>query len=139
MDLKIEPSGESEGVCECCGNVSKTVWGYVHAPERAIAAYFVQWTHGNGEHPSNFDFLIGTWGDETVHDKRLVSFAYRASGHDEGGFMAIDSGNRPAASSPLCARATTRDEVIHDSDLMGLATALIDAVWLDPRIDEVRQ
>ena len=53
--------------------------------------------------------------------------------------MAIDSTDRPAARSDLCAAALKRFAVVNDRDLMSLATKMIDAVWLgDPRIEEIR-
>jgi hypothetical protein len=83
--------------------------------------------------------LIGDLNNDSNGEKNLVSFSF--SPYSRGGsFMAIDSAGRPAAKSPLCARALTRDEVIHNPVLMELSTSLIDAVWLnDPRINELKQ
>jgi hypothetical protein len=82
-------------------------------------------------------FLIGTWGDETVHDRKLVSWVFNPAAE---AFMAVDSAGRPAARSLLCAQTLTRDQVITDSSLMALTTELIDAVWLgDPRVQEVKE
>ena len=137
-DLELEVSGESSGTCDCCGNTSKTVWGYLHSPKRTLAAYFVQWTVNAPQHPPNFDFLFGTWGDDKVHDKRLASFAFRSS-PEGGSFVAIDSASRPSARSAMCTRALTRDEVVNNPELMEMLTSLIDTVWLnDPRIADIK-
>ena len=140
MNLHVELAGEKwPTVCDCCGNETKAVWGYVYRHDVALAAYFVQWTSNKKEHYPNFDFLVGTWGDDNIRDKKLISFVYNATHRAGGSFMAIDSSNRPAAKSDLCSRALSRNEVVNDRDLMGLATEMIDAVWLgDPRIEEIR-
>jgi len=140
MNLRIEPTGENTtGRCECCGNVSRTVWGEVYGPDGAMAVYYIQWTVGAPDHLSNFDFLIGKWGEgATEQDRVLVSFTYNGTHEDGGAFMVIDSEGRPAAKSDLCGRALKREEVLGTS-LMDKACAIIDAVWLnDPRIDEVK-
>ena len=44
--------------------------------ERIVASYFLQWTRGTPGHFPNLDFLIGTWGDDTINDRKLVSWLY---------------------------------------------------------------
>ena len=133
--LKVEPNGESGGHCDCCGNESRTIWGYVYDGERCAAAYFVQWTRNSANHFPNLDFLIGSWGDDAPDDRKLVAWLYNPSADS---FMAIDASSRPAAKSPLCAKSLTREEVVTDHQLMDYATRLIDAVWIgDPRAQEV--
>jgi hypothetical protein len=135
--LRVEPSGESSGRCDCCGNETRTIWGHVRSGEKIIACYFLQWTRHAPKHFPNLDFLVGTWGDDSVHDRKLVSWLFIPAGPS---FRAIDSATRPAAKSPLCAKTLTREDVIHDSNLMDFSTELIDAVWLgDPRVQEVKE
>ncbi len=139
-DFRVEPTGASEPThCECCGNTSKTVWGFVYRNDVATAAYFVQWTENSAKHKPNFDLLIGTWGDDQVNDKKLVSWLYNATQQAGGSFMAIDSSTRPAAASALCDQALTREQAISDSKLMEISTSILDAILLnDDRIDEVK-
>jgi len=141
MALHIETAGENPPTaCDCCGNVTNAVWGYVYDGDIPIAAYFVHWTSNKEDHHPNFDFLVGTWGNDSVNDKQLISFIYNATQAGGGSFMAIDSTDRPAAGSELCSVALKRDEVINDGQLMGLASEIIDAIWLgDPRIQEIRE
>lgn len=139
--LHVEPTGENPATkCDCCGNETKTVWGYVYDSNKALAAYFVQWTRNSPQHYPNFDFLIGTWGDDAAgNDRVLVSFTYRPA-RGGGAFMAIDGNQRPAADSPLCHKALSRKDVVENSRLMELSTQLIDAIWLgDTRINELKQ
>ena len=43
----IEIGGSKDfGPCDCCGNASRTVWGYISRGGDAEAVYFVQWTMG---------------------------------------------------------------------------------------------
>ena len=135
-NFRVEPTGQSGGHCACCGNETRTIWGYIYSNEDTAAAYFLQWTRHEASHLPNLDFLIGTWGDDTQNDRKLVAWLYNPAG---GSFMAIDADSRPAAKSSLCTRAMRRNEVLSDSEFMSVATRMIDAVWAgDPRIQEVR-
>jgi hypothetical protein len=134
--LRVEPTGESGGHCDCRGNETRTIWGHIHSGEKIVACYFLQWTRNAPQHFPNLDFLVGAWGDDSIHDRKLVSWLFDPAGPS---LMAIDGASRPAAKSPLCAKALTRDEVIYDGELMGLSTDLIDALWLgDARVQEVK-
>lgn len=135
--LTIEPTGDSGGHCDCCGKESRTVCGFVNGSSKTVAAYFVHWTRGALEHHPNFDFLIGTWGDDAINDRALVSWQYNVHSRS---FMIIDGANRPAATSPLCHHALRRDEVLADPELLARAKELLDSVWLqDPRIRELTE
>ena len=140
-DLRIEPAGESDPTyCECCGNESRSVWGYVYRGSDALAAYFVQWTRGSAEHSPNFDFLVGTWGDDSVNDKKLIAWVFDPTHEARGSFMAIDAATRPAAKSSLCSQALSREQVLFDASIVDLSKKMIDAVWLgDARIEEVKR
>jgi len=150
MNLRLEADGEKEPtLCSCCGNPTRTVWGYIYDEDNAFAAYFVQWTSGNKasdnktgggtKHNSNFDFIVGTWGDDSIEDKKLLSWVYNATHQTGGSYMAIDAQNRPAAESTLCNVALTREEIVNDWNLMEISKQLLDVVWAnEPRIDEIR-
>jgi hypothetical protein len=75
--LTVEPTGSSDGICECCGHESRTVWGFVHSESETIA-YFAHWTVGRlDDHPGNLDFIIGRWGEGTSEkDRAIVSLLY---------------------------------------------------------------
>jgi hypothetical protein len=134
--LTVEPTGESHGHCDCCGNGSRTVWGYVHDAERTVAAYFVHWTVGAPEHLPTLDFLIGTWGDDDVNDRVLSAWRFNPS---QNSFMIVDASQRPAASSTLCNRALSRDEILALPEVKAVAASCLDAVWLqDARIAEIQ-
>lgn len=132
----VEPTGQSGGHCDCCGSESRAVWGNINSDGNTIACYFVHWTRGQSEHYSNFDFLIGSWGDDAKNDRVLVSWLYSVSRNQ---FMIVDSGARPAAKSELCSKPLTREQVLSKPDLLQQAKDALDAVWLgDERIEEVK-
>jgi hypothetical protein len=138
MELTATPWEESSGTCDCCGNISKTIWGVISTPHGTVATYYVQWTVGSAEHFPNIDLIIGRWGDGADPTQRvLVSLKYRP---DRGGgsFMVIDSDVRPANNAKLCGRALKRVEVV-ETPLAEEVFQLVDTIWLqDPRIAGLR-
>jgi hypothetical protein len=139
VTLSVEISGSNDfGPCECCGAMSRTVWGNLHRGKSAEAAHFVRWTLGQVDrHGANFDLIVGTWGEgTTASDRCAVSLECQRT--DWGPmFMVIDSAHRPVASSNLVGRALSRGEVI-DTPLAQVAFELADAIWLqDTRIAEL--
>jgi hypothetical protein len=112
--LRVEPTGTKDhGPCECCGNNSRCVWGFIHARKGMLASYFVHWTVGRvSDHGANFDLILGNWGAKAIAaDRRLVTLAYRLfeTGPE---FMVIDGHERPAANSELFGRVLRRSEVV---------------------------
>jgi hypothetical protein len=127
--LRVEPTGTNDyGPCECCGNNSRCVWGFINAPEGTLASYFVHWVLGRvADHGANFDLILGKWGDQaTAKDRCLVSLAYRLF---QGGpqFMFIDGHDRPAAKSELVGQVLRRSEVI-GQPIAKQAFAAVDAI-----------
>ena len=138
MQLIATPGEESVGTCECCGNTSKTIWGYVGTPKQTIAVYYVHWTVGSAQHSPNLDFIVGPWGDGAESkSRRLVSLLFRPS-QGGGSFMVVDSESRPANNPEICGRALKRAEVV-GTPLAKEIFELADIVWLqDPRVSEVK-
>jgi hypothetical protein len=137
--LRVEPTGSKDfGPCSCCGNMSRTVRGFVHSPKTTLAAYFVQWTLNAPEHGATFDLIVGNWGEDAgAQDRQAVSLAYRLL-EGEGSFMVIDADSRPVADPSIADRALRRDQVIGTS-LADDVFAIVDAVFMkEDRIEEVR-
>jgi len=134
---ELEPGETHDLECECCGQRSRTVDGFLHEDGATRAAYLVQWTDGHvSEHGANVDLIIGRWGEGAGPDERfVVSLVY----HQETGFTVIDALARPAAESSLAARALARKDVI-GSDLAADVFAMVDLVWChDARIAEIAE
>ena len=115
------------GPCDCCGNMTSRVWGYVRQGEKAVSAYFVEWTPGHQDRAANFDLIVGSWGDETTADERVgVALAFRnvATGP---GFMVVDSDRRSVGKSSLVGRSLTRQQVL-DSRICQDIFVMCDAI-----------
>jgi len=139
MSIIVEPTSSKDHCpCQCCGNISRTVWGFLHENQATIAAYYVQWTLGRLDHDPNFDFIIGQWGEQsTPNDRSVVAAACRffPTGPQ---FMIIDAASRPISKrGSLAARSLQRDQVI-GTPLAKTIFTLIDSLWLgDTRIAEL--
>jgi hypothetical protein len=136
--LDVEPADSNDqGPCSCCGNMSRTVWGFVHSPDETIAAYFVQWTLNKPEHRAIFDLILGQWGEETKHNRQAISMEYRIF-DGQGSFMVIDASTRETANSELVGVALNREQVIGKS-IVERAFSIVDAIFMkDERIEEIR-
>ena len=137
--LTIEPTGQKDhGPCACCSNMSRCAWGFVHAPDAALAAYFVHWTLGKvADHWPNFDVIIGRWGDgASAADRRLVAMEYRLL--DTGpSFRVINARDRPAADPELVGKVLRRCDVI-GRRIAPTAFAIVDAILAqDDRLAEL--
>ena len=135
-ERSIEPSGSHDfGHCDCCGENSRTVWGFVYRDNNAEAAYYVHWSLGKvAERGAHFDLIIGQWGEGgEPANRRTVSLEFR-----QGlGFMVIDASARKIAGEKIAGKAINRDEVI-GTPLAQQAFDIVDAIWLqDTRIAEV--
>jgi hypothetical protein len=133
-----EAGDQESGPCECCGNMSRTAWGYVSDESYSpVAAYYVHWTLGRPDHGANFDLIVGAWGEGTTADDRVgVSLVYRL---DQRSFMVIDAASRPfSKDQTLFSRSLRREEVV-GTDFAARLYGMVNAVWLgDSRISDVR-
>lgn len=127
--LEVEPTEESGGFCDCCGNISRKVWGFVHQDGQTVAAYFVHWTVGKSleSHPANFDLIYGPWGEGSQNKDRCAIALVHFENESGPGVMIIDANNRPVATSDLVGSAMRRDEVLGTS-LASQVFAIFDAV-----------
>jgi hypothetical protein len=137
--LTIETSGDkSFGPCDCCGEMTRRVWGFVYEADAALATYFVEWTPGHEASSANFDLIIGAWGEGTdKSDRKAVSLEFRRL---ESGpaFMVIDAKTRPTAKSSLVSDALSRDAVVGTA-VASQVYRICDVVYLDePRLDWLR-
>ena len=135
-DLTVEPLDESGGHCDCCGNLSRSVWGLIHSGEATVAAYWMHWTVGHLDTDgANLDLVVGSWGESTgPSDRFAASLLYRESNDEPAAFMVIDATDRQIAESELAVCALRRNEVI-GTPIADQLFALVDAIWLqDGRI-----
>jgi hypothetical protein len=132
--FEIAPGGSVDtGRCECCGNLSRRVWGYAAREGEAYASYFVHWTLGHvPEFGAYFDLIVGRWGEGTTSAGRCaVSLDYRLL-ESGPGFMVIDADKRDIAKNELVGRALKRIDVI-GQPLAEHIFALCDAILAEDR------
>jgi hypothetical protein len=123
--LEVETLSESSGHCDCCGQVTHSIWGTVTKGSQTVAAYWASWSEGHLEElGADFDLVVGTWGDEAGPEARAaISAAYRMP--PQGGFMIIDGKDR----MPLAAHQLKRTDVI-GTPLAEQVFNILDAIWL---------
>lgn len=138
-ELSIEPAESRDfGPCPCCGDMSRSVWGYVYSGDAACAAYFVHWTLSQvPKHGAHIDLIVGRWGNGTNASHRsAVSLEYRI-GDTGPSVMVIDAHGRDHANGKLAKRALSRDEVI-GKPIAKKVFAICDAIlFLDERVVEI--
>jgi hypothetical protein len=136
--LTVFPKGAHDfGPCDCCGDYSRSVNGFVNQGDKTIAAYVVHWTLSHLEHGAHFDLILGKWGEKTeTADRCAVSLEYRAL-ETGPAFMVIDATERPVADHELVSRALKRNDVIGHS-IAEKVFAVADAVlFKDERLKEL--
>jgi hypothetical protein len=137
----LEPTESTEsGPCDCCGDYTRRVWGFVDNRGRTEAVYYVEWTVGKvAEHGAHVDLVIGDWTDGSQSSDRVaVSLEFRRT--DTGPWFAvIDAAPREVARSELVGRALARTEVM-GTPLAQRVFDMIDVIWAgDERILEVTE
>jgi hypothetical protein len=125
--LQIEPLGADDtGRCECCGRVSRKVWGVVYRDGLTFASYFVHWTIGHVfENGANIDVILGKWGEGTSAVNRYaVGLEYRIL--DDGPSLIVRDAERTPAKSAIAENFLKRNDVIGDP-LADMVFAICDA------------
>lgn len=124
--LLVEPVGESQGHCDCCGKTTRRVWGWVHRDDTTLAAYFVGWTEGMPDHGVAFDLALGRWGEGSgPNDRQAAALDYR---HDANAFMVVDASGRTADRPEIASSALSRADVI-GTQLAPQIFAIADAIY----------
>ncbi len=135
--FEVEPTEESSSYCDCCGNQTRSVWGFVHEGEGTVAAYFVHWTVGKSieDHPANYDLIYGSWGDGTDAKHRCAISLIHFETDGVPGVSVIDAKSRAIADSDLISSALGREDVV-GTPLAEHVFAIFDAVILqDSRLE----
>jgi hypothetical protein len=131
----VLPDGEAGGICDCCGETTKRIWGYVETIDRTVAAYFVTWTMGRPEDLAKFELVVGPWGEGAAPASRKAVTALYGIHDGEGWFMVHDN---DGSLKNIAAVALKRKEVI-GKPIAKKCFDLLDAIWLgDRRLSEVK-
>ncbi len=133
-DIRVIPMSESSYPCDCCGRLSRTIWGELQQADGPAGFYFCQWTVDGPEHDANVDIIAFLSDADAAAGRRaLVSLLFRRAGA-QSAFMVIDAEHRHGRLEALCETALARDQVIGTSRAAHVF-ALVDAIWMqDARI-----
>ena len=126
----IEKLHEDHGHCDCCGRVSRCVWGLVYQGDETCAAYWMRWADGHlNEDGANLDLVLGQWGDGiSPSDRFAVALIHRQQPDGAPALMVIDANGRPVSNGNLAAYGPRRDEVI-GTPLAQYVFSITDAIY----------
>ena len=137
MRFDVDPAGAKEHECECCGNTSHTVWGYVYegstgTTRAARAVYYAGWVEDHDDRLISITIGLEIWGEgATAADRR--SFGIDVRSIDGTPEMMVTG--HPFVDEPnLLGRLLQRQEALADpsiGDLWQVADAIVTA---DPRV-----
>jgi hypothetical protein len=139
LTLTIYPENQASfGPCECCGNMTSRVWGYINNQDEGVAAYYVEWTPGHQGQQANFDFIVGRWGEGAgPGNRKAISLEFRKL-ETGPAFMVINASDRKVAESSLVSGALDRNDVI-GTPMASTVFAMCNLIYLqDERISELR-
>ncbi|WP_298306580.1 hypothetical protein [uncultured Erythrobacter sp.] len=131
LQFEVEMTGQSGGHCDCCGNDSHCVWGWVHQIEGpTVAAYWVRWTDGHLADPgAKLDLVIGPWGEGTSQSARyLVSLVHREQQGESPALMVVDAPANNVSYETLAQNPMAKGEVI-GTPLAAQLFRILDAIY----------
>jgi hypothetical protein len=127
--FEVEATGETTGVCGCCGTQTQRVWGFVYRNSEPLAAYWMSWTTGHlKEFGANLDLVVGRWGDDaSAADRVAVSLIHREQDGGRPALMVVDA--EPSQFAELASVALARADVI-GGPFAKEVFAVTDAIYL---------
>ena len=74
----LEEGESSKGeACACCGEKTRTVWGYIKRDGIPRAVYYVSWTQRHQERGALFLLSVGDWEAKTPNARESFALAFR--------------------------------------------------------------
>lgn len=99
--------------CDCCGNTSNTVTGFIYNDDFAHGVYFGRWTDGHLPKEIKLTICIGEWGEGSNPNNR-DSINLRIRGKEEGFRMMItDSIESPWKENSILGNFMDRQEALN--------------------------
>jgi hypothetical protein len=133
--FELELDGDSHAFCDCCGNRTIRIWGWLHKPDATVAAYFVSWTEQKPDHGASVDLIFGDWGDGADSTRRTHAYVRYDRLAEHGSFMVQDASEEMIT---LAAQKLAREDVI-GTPIASFIFSMLDAIWLgDDRLYELR-
>lgn len=81
MTLHVElGDADRPSRCECCGQVTRTVHGFVYRGDDAYAVYYAGWSEGHADRGVTMAIAVGEWGDDSaVSDRTSIGLRARST------------------------------------------------------------
>ena len=113
MNLFLNPSGQDDCACGCCGAAARTVWGDIVDRQTPFGLYHAHWTVGrvSPDHPGTLDLVLRASDDCDGPARRVVSLRY-ARVADGGTAAIVDADGCPAIRKGFAGVPLARDAVI---------------------------
>lgn len=135
QSFELEQDGVSNAFCDCCGNRTTRIWGWLHTPDATTAAYYVTWTESKPDHGASVEIIFGEWGEGADRTRRTYASVRYDRLEAHGSFMVQDATDNMLT---LAAHKLARADVI-GTPLAPLIFSMLDAIWLgDNRLVELR-
>jgi hypothetical protein len=117
-ELFIEPDGAAtHGACPDCGELTRSIWGYISNEAGARAVYFIRWTDGHLERGAQIAVSLGAWGKGAKStDRRCFGIECRM-GTDRPGFMVVDASGLPWSKEDFLGEKLSRRAAVGDPSL----------------------
>jgi hypothetical protein len=133
--ISIEPGKAKEPTyCECCGNKTLTVHGFVYNNNNAYAVYLACWTVGHPERGVAMAIGLGEWGEGASPDqRRSVGLECRTT-DNQIQFAVIDPEQSPWGRTEFLGRMLPRDTALKDAEIKEFFHIAEHVVQEDPRV-----
>jgi hypothetical protein len=129
-DYRIEPGSLSSGTCDCCGERSTSLTGFVYRDESERAVYYLRWTVGKPDDGAVLAIAIGAWtGDAPPSQRACVGLECQLV-DGAPAFRVIDAVDTPWGDVAVLGKKLTRAQALA-SPLSKEAFAIVDRLVAD--------
>ena len=113
MNLTLELGQEKPpSTCECCGNLLRSVHGFVYESMDAYAVYLACWTEGHAENGISLAISLGEWSDDAGPEQRMsVGLECRAAS-DQYTYSILEPTASPWRKTKFIGQMMTREQAL---------------------------
>ncbi len=98
--------------CECCGNLLRSVHGFIYKSMDAYAVYLACWTEGHTESGVSLAIGLGEWNDDAGPEQRTsVGLECRAS-NNQYLFSILEPMDSPWSKTKFIGQMMTREQTL---------------------------
>lgn len=135
MEFKLELGDEQVvSACECCGQRSTTVHGFVYASGAPFAVYYAGWPICAQKPAIVLAIATGKWSDDsTAADRVSMGFSVKSTS-SQITFSVLDPSETPWGETPLFGKMLPRINAIRHASWQCTIQVAEYVVTEDPRI-----